>query len=301
MAVFVAASIGAVVSITKSRDWRSFYPALLIAAYACVTAAVTAAGRIGFGVEQSLDSRYRTFSLFFYLATVALLFALYCRSVVLGNTKSRSRFIAGCSVVAIAASAAWVLCYLDGLRHLEQLYSRNLTLIRALKWINVIPDNPDALLIYPIAEQFAERSPVIRDHQLLRLPYPTQSVIRTVQQLPPDFDDQTFGRVETCMIDTNHNLYITGWAKLPTRHHHADTIVIGCQDSTGNYKPFSVMKTDIPATKTGHRSKTPLVRFARVFNAANVPAGEITIAAWAVDTQGQKAYPLGGATQIRQD
>ena len=301
IAVFAAALIGAVVSITRNREWRSCYPALLIAAYACVTAAVTAVGRIGFGVEQALDSRYRTFSLFFYLAIVALLFALYCRSVLIGNTRWQIRFIGGCSVVAIAASAAWVFCYFHELRYVENLYSRNLTLIRALEWINVIPDNPDVLFIYPIEEQILERARVVRDHKLLRLPYPNQSVIGTVQRLPPDPVDQTFGRMETCMFDTNHNLYITGWARLPTRHHHADTIVIGCQDSTGNYKPFSVMNTELAATKTGRRSKTPLVRFARAFNAANVPKGEITIAAWAVDMPGEKAYPLGGATHIQQD
>lgn len=296
-AVFAAALLTAVAVILRTRDWRTFYPAFVMAAYACITVGITALGRIGFGVEQGLDARYRTFSLFFYLATVALLFALYCRSG--RRDGQRAFFLGSCSALAAIAFAAWIFCYIDRLRHQEILHTRNVTLLRALEWIDIIPDNPDLLLIYPIHDQLIERARILREHKLLRLPYPADNVIAQVQALPATTDDPGVGRLETCMFDTNHNLYITGWAKIPVRKHHADTIVIGCEDASGTFKPFSVMKTDPPRSKSGRRSKTPRMTFSRAFNPGNVPAGDITIAAWAVDMSGQKAYPLAGATIIR--
>ena len=52
-------------AIRRRGDWRPFYPWLLIGAYACATGAITAVGRLGFGVQQALDTRYAVFSLFF--------------------------------------------------------------------------------------------------------------------------------------------------------------------------------------------------------------------------------------------
>ena len=63
-------------AIYQGRDWRTFYPWLLLAVYACVSGAVAAVGRLGFGLEQALSDRYAAFTLFFYLAIIGLCFAI---------------------------------------------------------------------------------------------------------------------------------------------------------------------------------------------------------------------------------
>ena len=68
-------------TIWQRGDWRTFYPWLLLGAFACATVTITALGRLGFGVEQALDNRYLAFSRFFYIALFGLYFAIYCARV----------------------------------------------------------------------------------------------------------------------------------------------------------------------------------------------------------------------------
>ncbi len=68
-------------TIGQRGDWRTFYPWLLLGAFACATVTITALGRLGFGVEQALDNRYLAFSRFLYIALFGFFFAIYCARV----------------------------------------------------------------------------------------------------------------------------------------------------------------------------------------------------------------------------
>ncbi|HSH37994.1 MAG TPA: hypothetical protein VK993_04340 [Chthoniobacterales bacterium] len=294
--IFAVALISVGVLLIRTHAWRPFYGALLITAYACITAGTTAAGRIGFGVEQAMDARYRTFSVFFYLAIVALLFALWCSHVRNSSPAARRAFLAGCSVAAIAALIAWTACYVERMAYLKVLYGRNIVLLRALEWIDVIPDNPDLLYLYPRFDQLIERTQQMREHNLLRLQFVKPHLARRVRQGPPAKVDDSFGTLETCTFQTTGNLYITGWARLPYRNLRSACIVIGARDASGAFKPISVMEIQ----PSGHNGEPRLV-FGRAFNPANLPPGEITISAWAVDLLRKKAHPLGGARTFTAD
>ncbi|HSH37995.1 MAG TPA: hypothetical protein VK993_04345 [Chthoniobacterales bacterium] len=293
------AALGATMRlILRGRSWRTFYPPLLIGAYACVTACVTAFGRIGFGVNQALDMRYRTFSLFFYLALLGLLFAIYCSCVRQAGILRRRVFAVTCGILAVLAMSAWTSSYIAAAKHATVMYHRNLTLLRALEWVDVIPDNPDLLLIYPIIDQLLERTRIVREHKLLRLGFAENRLLKQVRKPPPSDAADSFGRFDTCMFDPNHNLYITGWAWLPDRDRRADCVVIGCQDASGRFKPISVLETGVRRDDFSAEPGRRDAGFSRTFNPANVPAGDITIAAWGIDVVNKKAYPLGGATRV---
>jgi hypothetical protein len=76
--LWIAAVVNAFILVRRGAPWRHFYPWLLIGLYALTSSVITAMGRVGFGLEQALSSRYATFSLFIYLALVGTIFALYC-------------------------------------------------------------------------------------------------------------------------------------------------------------------------------------------------------------------------------
>lgn len=299
LALLAAALLGAVWVLRERGEWRAFYPGLIIAAYAGATAAITAAGRIGFGVEQALDTRYRTYSLFFYLAIIALLFALYCSRVRHAVAGVRRMFLLGCSMVALAALIGWIGCYRDGLRLQEVLANRNLVLLRALEWSEVVPDNPELRNVFPLPDFLLERTRILRENGILRLSFPSSALARRVREEPHPTNGDPYGQLETCVIDSNHNLWITGRAQLPDRGQPPDCIVIGVADASGAFKPISIMETKRP--RGGGKAKGPQQErflFGRTINPANLPPGDLTIAAWAVDLRGEKLYPLAGVTFI---
>ena len=77
LTLFFSGAGFAIWTIWQRGDWRTFYPWLLLGAFACGTVTITAFGRLGFGVEQALDNRYLAFSRFFYIA----LFGFTLRSI----------------------------------------------------------------------------------------------------------------------------------------------------------------------------------------------------------------------------
>lgn len=291
------AVVGSCALIRRTGSWRTFYAGFVILGYAGATAALTAVGRIGIGVEQALEPRYRTFSLFFYLGLVALLYALDC-SLRAAHQLQRRVFRASCFVTAAAVLVTTIASYDVEVRRQEIRWKRNLTLRRALEWMEVIPDNPDFSRIFPDPSYLLPHARKARDHRLLRLSWVNDEMAQKARLSPPlVLAEDSSLRFETCAFDANHRLWITGIAWLSEANRRADCILIGAIDATGNFKPISVMETGVFREEL-RTTKRRLAGFARTFNPANVPAGDITIAAWAVDLKNQELHPVGGAKLI---
>lgn len=111
--LFTAVIGSAAILLLRTREWRPFYPCLLMGVYALVTGIVTAFGRVGFGMEQALTSRYSVFSLFFYLALAGAAFALYCSFIRAGAHRAAGRacFLTNAVWLLGLAALCCVACY----------------------------------------------------------------------------------------------------------------------------------------------------------------------------------------------
>ncbi len=156
-AVFAAVFASMIVILIQDRNWHTFYPWLLIAAYALGTGIITALGRIGFGVQQALDNRYTVFSLFFYLALVGGTFALYCARVRRGGQGVRACFLTNIGYLLGFTALCWTACYPKNFVSLRNHRHHQLQLRLALEWMDVIPDNPELALVFPYVKS---RSPL---------------------------------------------------------------------------------------------------------------------------------------------
>ena len=288
---FAAAAVTAV----RSGNWRSFYPWFLMTAYAAVSCAIIAVGRLPLGIEHAMDSRYTAFSLFYYLGWAGCCYALYV--VALHDAGPQRRLILGSVAVLMAvALLAWGACYHTGLKHLETRRAERLTLSYALEWMNVIPDNPDIRAIFPTPQWLFDTIPVLRRCGILRIPFVAEPLATLVTRVPSETDG-SHGGIDACRFDTAGKLVISGWAWLPRQKRPADRVIIGYEDAAGMFKPVSVIGTGVsrPDLRDHFRqSKMLEAGFARTMDAANIPAGPVTISAWAIDLQKQRAYPLGG-------
>jgi len=292
IALFLAAAVGAALVIGRTGAWRPFFPAAVLGTYALGTACITAAGRIGWGVDAALWARYRAFSLSFYLALLALLFALYCTYFCHAAIQRRRLFQVGVLVTAGAALIAWGAIYPKQLRRVRFVHRQNVSLLRALEWSEVIPNNPDLAWIFSDPEG-RERVRVLRECNLLRLPFVSAALTEQLQSLPSPEPNSPDGEITTCLFHPNHKLYINGLAQLPG-HRKPDCVLVGASVGGAPFKPASVIETSYEMSK-----KQGLANFERELIPANLPLGDVSIAAWAVDLSQAKLYPLGGETVIQ--
>lgn len=280
----------------RSRDWRPFYPWLLLGGYSAASCALIAWGRSPMGVQQAMDARYKTFSLFFYLALVGGAFALYS-TLALDLRRRRRLFVAAAAILVTFAAFAWFASYREGIATLESHRRSRLTMLRAYEWVNVIPDNPDLAPIFPLRDWLLERTRILSDCGLLRTKFVGEPLASAVKRLPANADG-SHGGIDVCSFDANGNLHASGWAWLPDQNRPADRVVIGCETADGSFKPISVIATGgyrPDLRKHFSRKNFERAGFAHVMRPDNLPAGEsLAVSAWAVDLRNQRVHPLGG-------
>jgi hypothetical protein len=295
--LFVAAVGIAFEAIRRCGDWRTFYPWLLVGAYSCATGAITAVGRLGFGVQQALDTRYAAFSLFFYIAIVGLYFAIYCSRVRFVSPAFSTSFLTNVMWLIGFATLLWAASYKKSLVVLATNHKYRAHLLHTLEWIEPIPDNPDLALIFPYVGVLRDRVHVLKDNRILRLPFVDGSLASAVQQDPPPSDD-SHGKIETCDLDANGKVHVTGWAWLPERNRRADCVVIGSEDAKGVFKPITLLETGVARRDLYIAHNNPYIfraGFAASVNAANLPDGAVHLKGWAIDVRAQKAWPLASS------
>lgn len=281
-------------TIWQRRDWRTFYPWLLLGAFSCATVTITALGRLGFGVEQALDNRYLAFSRFFYIALFGLYFTIYVSRVRVGSPVIRTLFLTNAGWIIGFLALFWAASYPKNLAVLNEHHQTRMRLLRALEWMEPIPDNPDLALILPFVEPLRNRARYLAEKRVLRLPFVHDPLASAIKQSPPPADGR-HGEIESVVLEGKGQLRVTGWAWLPERKRPADCVVIGAVDKAGNFRPMTVLLTGLarPDLRDGkgdrHRYRAG---FAQTASTANLPASEVDIRGWAIDLRSQKAWPL---------
>jgi len=298
--LFTALAGAILILLFRNKEWRTFYPWMLIGSYAVVTSVVTAFGRVGFGVQQALDSRYTVFSLFYYLAFAGGSFALYCTHI-RNSSAGRACSLSNAAWLSVLAAFCWIGCYQKHVALLRVHREYRVKLVDAMKWMEVIPDNPDLALVFPDVNVLKSRVRILAEHHVLRLPFIKGPLAAQVRQSPANANGSA-GRIETCAFVSNGSLFITGWAWLPDKNQRADYIVIGCKDTAGTFKPISVFSPGVSRGYRPERVQLPEIQragyFSRTVNPANLAPGGSTIEGWAIDLKGQKAWPLASSLNL---
>ena len=281
-------------AIYRRRDWRTFYPWLLLAIYVCISGAIAAVGRLGFGVEQALSDRYAAFTLSFYVAIVGLYFEIFCTRIRFASPATRTFFLTNAGWLSGLTILCWGLSLEKHLDLLAAHHESRVRCLRTLEWLETIPDNPDLALLFPYVDALKTRARLFEEYRILRLPFVHDPLAAAVQEPPPPTDG-AHGRIESCAFDARGGLLVRGWAWLPEGNRRADCVVIGCEDANGLFKPMSVLETGV--TRPDLRDQTHNPRFyragfGRAVDTTNILPGKVTIKGWAIDLRAQKAWPL---------
>jgi hypothetical protein len=169
------------------------------------------------------------------------------------------------------------------------------------EWIAPIPDNPDLALIFPYVGPLKEWVVLLEKHRILRLPLVHGSLTSAVQQSPPP-SDGSHRQIETCSLDSDGALHVTGWAWLPARKRRADCVVIRSEDAEGVFKTITVLETGVARHDLYKAKHDPYIfqaGFAATVKTANLLDGAVYLKGWAIDLPAQKAWPSRDSRSAR--
>ncbi|MET0622361.1 MAG: hypothetical protein ABW250_05225 [Pyrinomonadaceae bacterium] len=267
-----------------------------LGAYAVVTAAMVTAGRLGFGVAQSLSSRYTTFTLYLLVALVYLLPRVARHAARHGGRPAgRELLLKGLgSGAAVLLVLAHVVAFVLVVRHGAGPTRRARLRAKAcLLFVEAAP-NERCLVegLYPDVSRLRERAAALDRLGYLRPPLVRS---RRMRELAAEGGVCSDGLGFFDVTETGADVYGAGGrARLPRRGgERADAVVLAHGTGEEDQTAFAVVEVGggfgaAPAGDAGDN-------WAESFTPAALPAaagGRLT--AWAFDAEAGRAYRLCG-------
>ena len=259
--------------------------------YALLSALLTAVTRIGFGVNQALDSRYTSFSLYLSIAVIALFIIvkqdLQRRSV---NPRVERALLRGETILLTGFAILSVLAYSWG-RGFMVISERTRLLGKgALLFTNVIQSDESQygylVVNGPQLTQFANQfdsigvmyPPLLKSAEIAKL---------DTRNKPAGFVDELTVAGQSCSV--------SGWAVLPTLH-PAHCVVLSYSQPGRGEVAFRVSdeiygRPDV--AKAVDASSATWSGWKCHFDRSALPPGNHLVNAWAFDANRAILYPLG--------
>lgn len=225
LALFLALAATAIVSAARNVNWRSVYPWLILGFFTVISGLTAAAGRLGFGLQQALDQRYTSYTVFLYVAIVGLAATLIPRSV--GGR------VAGVALLAVGAilwgeSLARVTPRLEADKRMRKHF------LLTLRWAAVIPDNPEFRELAPYPETPQRIQQLIR-FDLLRPRVITGPLAQIVRGQPAHAAAPAIGRLTATSTGTPGLIEVEASAK------KADCMILGLTTARDPFQPVAVL------------------------------------------------------------
>ncbi len=233
--VLFAVAVAYVAARYRDRDFlRRTVPWIALALYSILCAIPASLGRIGLGVQQALDSRYVTFSMYLTVALIAL-FPIIALDLARSNRLARAARVLAFASLLLGAGylSLYAAGYARSVSLLEQRAARY-RLGRAGVLFGQVLDTTAAVKLYNSTRPAAAREladqldklhlldpPLIRSKNLRTLPYETA-----------DGDDASGKPDRGAPIDAKW-YGIGGWAALIDKDRPADCAVLAYETAQG--------------------------------------------------------------------
>ena len=291
--LFLALVVWATLRLRERADRLRLLPWLALGFYSLGSGLLAMLGRVGFGAEYAIASRYVTFSLYLFVALVVL------GAVATRDIAARGR-IPRLATVTLAALLLAIGSWLFSeavqrcVRILDSISARNRLARTALIFSPVL--NTSAVLkriVYPMPERAAERAQRLDRLQLIRPPLVQTNQLEDLPHEPVD-NRAASGWCDAIVAVDGETYRASGWAALNGKGRPADAVVLAHSDEEGKWIIFAmsdavIRRNDIKRMfDSGDQLWTGW--FAS-FPPTAVPAGA-EISAWAVDADGPRLYRL---------
>ena len=273
---------------------------LTIAGYTLISAAITTSGRVGFGIEQSLSSRYATFQIYL---TVAL---VYMTAIILEDAASK-KIIYRPSLIAnrIVSSLVTVLILLHCITAayaIEQMHDIQVQRYRGkacLLLINVVKDDDCLQVLFPNPDRIKPTARILNKMGFLKPGLVESNQIEKIKM--SQGAGKNSGWLEKIERVGNSGYKVWGWAVLPKKKKPADGVILSYENKRGEAIAFAVASPAIKRKDVAKSLKNKAYTYAgweKFIPWDKIPKAAGKVKAWALDADTGKAYQLNGYGSI---
>lgn len=272
---------------------RRMLPWIALGSYAILNALLAAAARIGFGINQALDSRYTSFSLYLGVATAGLFVIL--KHHLYSRTESRrlEGAVARLETILLTAFAAFSLTAFSwGRTFMIESHGTRLLGKGALLFSNVMDSGEihDRYLMANAPEARAYANMLDRIGLLHPRMIPTAEISKLNTKAVKDI-----GFLDI-LTESGASCSVVGWAVLPKTGTRPHCIVLSYEDPSRGPIAFRVAdesqnRPDVAAVR--HDPAAEASGWICHFDRSVLPPGNLVLRAWAVDANRAILYPLG--------
>lgn len=304
----VATAIGAVVVILclgvaafafgrrGDRDWmRRALPWFALGGYSLASGVLVTFGRIGFGLQYAVSSRYVTFSLYATVAVIAL-GALILPEVVRSRRSlfNRAAVIALCLALGVAGIELYRACFARTLGFLYSMSARNRMARTALLFSPVI-DSSAVIKRYNYRrpEVAANRIALLDQLGLIRSALVRTKAVESLAHAAAD-ERAAAGVFETLSMSNGAQWRASGWAALKVKGRAPDAILFAYETPERTWNAFAISDSVVKRRDIARLLKDEAhvwAGWSATFPRDAVPPGA-RISAWAVDADVPKLYRL---------
>ncbi len=284
---------------------KASIPWLAIGFYTVISALVTTGGRLGFGVQAAMISRYTTFSLYLIVSLIYLL------KIVIQNAV-KNRYIQKYSKPGIAPGIIFSLVIVFSILHIltcessitsmnanhrQRLYGK-----ACLLFINLVnEESAIRTTILPYYDEAKFKANKLNQFHLVKPALVESPDILLLADKQHDSSGIS-GYLDSVTRLNEKEILASGWAIFPDRKQPADAVVLAYETSKGNLKAFAIaaVLNDSPDIAQqlkyeGYRN----VRWSKTFSVDKLPEGNIKLSAWGFDTETRHVFQLENIKQFR--
>jgi hypothetical protein len=289
LAIFLAALLSSFVRRCDATQWRQRLPWFALGGYSLGAACLATLGRVGFGFDSALSSRYVTFSLYLTVAVVVLVAlagkAMWNSEVSAGTTAA---FWTSCVAVLAASAFLYNAAHDRCVRLMQGSWADTRSFRSAVMFSHAI-DTSDALQRSgnPPPAVLRAHAANLDDLQLLR---PRLVRSAEITSLASESGGAT-GKLETIAPIEDGRVRAAGFAQLVRERRSADAVLLAYETPDGKWTAFEISDGVTRRRDIAHAAGDQYQGWTATFPRAAVPAGA-RISAWALDADGPKLYRL---------
>lgn len=274
---------------------------LMIGLYAVMSATITTLGRVGFGVQQSLESRYTTFSIYLSISLIYLITILFENINKHFFTKNKYVFTRFISSLIVSILVLHLLTSLRAVGIMSATRIARLQTKSCLQFIKIIQQEeclrtyvyPDVVNLKYIANSLDELG-------FLKPGLVKSSRIQDIKGV--NKVGKEYGSFDN-LLKVNNNVYIaSGWAVLPERGEPSDSVVLTYKNNRGGSIIFALVDATDKSKDVARVIKNELYpnsAWQKTFSSSLLPKGLTEVDAWAFDSSLGKAFKLSGSHEIK--
>ena len=294
----------------RSAGWST------LVVYSLISAITTTTGRIGFGVEQALSSRYTTLSVYGIIGLLGL-------SIIVSNemqTGTNRTVTWPCwsheialqriahylpSLLAVALAVVHTSVQSNYINAMDLMYRDRLYAKVCLIYADFVGNRCIDQSLINIPSIF--RSNLKRNLKAARAlgilkeeDFAQSAQPKNIQNINSNF--YNYGWIDGIKPMSGNYVIASGWATLENSGRTADAVLLSYQNDKGEYEVFAVapVKFDRPdISKVKQNSVYGRSGWEFVFSRSGLPNRRVIINAWAYDIKTKNSYLLNGSQSLR--